>query len=232
MINPPRPRSLPVSRLATSLVPFQAHSSMECRAFLQAHTSLDKTQAGRNVLPSAKSGWTFRIPAASSPQVSAASGKQYRNHDQHGSRAVQPASAERSKQCAYNSLMNKGRDARLIMRTGKRGALSTLSTQLGGHPRGSLVPYMLDQDARPVRLVSPLAEHTRNIDTDPRVSLLAFNPAQDAQIVSRATFIGSTPRVHDQGAVRSRYLRFFHRRYGFPSEILNSRGQSAGGSNR
>ena len=105
--------------------------------------------------------------------------------------------------------MSDGRDARLMLRSRRHGALSTLSARLDGHPYGSLVPFMLDHDARPVLLVSQLAEHTRNMAADPRVSLLVYDPAQDAQAGARATLMGTATPIADQLHPRSRYLRFF-----------------------
>jgi putative heme iron utilization protein len=48
----------------------------------------------------------------------------------------------------------------------------------GGYPFGSLVPYVLDHDGRPIILVSRLAEHTKNIEADARVSLLAHDAVE------------------------------------------------------
>jgi hypothetical protein len=80
---------------------------------------------------------------------------------------------------------------------------------MDGHPYGSLVPFMLDQDGRPVLLVSQLAEHTRNISADPRTSLLAFSSEQDPQAGARATVMGTAKPVVDQLQPRARYLRYF-----------------------
>jgi len=86
--------------------------------------------------------------------------------------------------------------------------LSTLSRRHPGHPFGSLVPYALDHQGRPVILVSRLAEHTRNMEADPRVSLLAHDAASDPQAGARVTLLGNaTPlEASDPAAARYRHL--------------------------
>jgi heme iron utilization protein len=59
--------------------------------------------------------------------------------------------------------------ARKLARGGTRAALAT---SLGGAPYASLVLFAVDLDASPMLLLSELAQHTRNIAFDPRVSLL------------------------------------------------------------
>jgi len=100
-------------------------------------------------------------------------------------------------------------EARRFLRGQHNGVLATLSLKLGGYPFGSVVPYMLDQEGRPIILISTLAEHTRNIEHDPRVSLLANQPADDVQTSARLTLVGNAARMDDQQAPRSRYLRYF-----------------------
>ena len=54
----------------------------------------------------------------------------------------------------------------------------TLCTLRDGHPYGSFVTYGLDGGS-PVFLVSVLAEHTKNLSTDPRCSLLVSEPTAE-----------------------------------------------------
>lgn len=104
--------------------------------------------------------------------------------------------------------MTAGSEARRYLRAQRHGVLSTLSRKLGGYPFGSVVPYMLDHDARPVILVSRLAEHTKNIGADPRVSLLVHEATADVQAGARLTLVGDATMT-DQETIRPRYLRFF-----------------------
>ncbi len=64
-----------------------------------------------------------------------------------------------------------GTIARRIMRTTDRATLATLLPKDGG-PYASLVLVALDHDAAPLLYVSTLAEHTKNLSADDRVSLL------------------------------------------------------------
>ncbi len=100
-------------------------------------------------------------------------------------------------------------EARRLLRQQQHGVLSTLSKKLNGYPFGSVTPFVLDHQARPVILISTLAEHTKNIEADPRVSLLAHDPSTDIQANARVTVVGNCARMEDQTALRARYLRYF-----------------------
>jgi len=105
--------------------------------------------------------------------------------------------------------MNRGSPARSHLAFCRSGVLSTLSQRYGGHPFGSLVPYVLDHQARPVILISRLAEHTKNIEADARVSLLAHNEAHDPQAGARVTLLGNAVRVEVSSLAALRYQRYF-----------------------
>ncbi len=62
--------------------------------------------------------------------------------------------------------------ARTLVASQFRGALSTIAIEPAGTPFGSVVTYGLDPVGAPVFFVSTLAEHTRNLEVDPRASLL------------------------------------------------------------
>src|SRR6516164_5291915 len=64
---------------------------------------------------------------------------------------------------------------RLLARGCTRAALAT---SLNGAPYASLVLITVDLDASPLLLLSDLAQHSRNIAFDPRVSLLFDDTAQ------------------------------------------------------
>jgi putative heme iron utilization protein len=105
--------------------------------------------------------------------------------------------------------MTTGQDARRYLRAHRSGVLSTLSAKLGGYPFGSIVPFVLDRDCRPVILVSALAEHTKNLAADPRASLIVHDYADDVQAGTRLTLAGDAARLADDAGVRARYLRRF-----------------------
>src|SRR5271156_4766850 len=56
--------------------------------------------------------------------------------------------------------------------------LSTLSRKHVGFPFGSLMPYALDPEGRPLFLISNMAMHTQNLRADPRASLFVAQPAE------------------------------------------------------
>ena len=105
--------------------------------------------------------------------------------------------------------MNPARAARQFLRRQRHGVLSTLSKKLGGYPFGSIVPLVVDHAARPTLLISRLAEHTRNIDADPRVSLLVHAESTDVQAAPRLTLVGDAAHPgDDRPALEARYLRY------------------------
>lgn len=100
-----------------------------------------------------------------------------------------------------------GTEARRFVRAHPHGVLATLSRRLDGHPFGSITPFVTDQSGAPVILISTLAEHTRNIEADSRVSLIVHPCADDMQAAGRVTVVGRASRLADKTALGPRYLR-------------------------
>jgi len=101
--------------------------------------------------------------------------------------------------------------ARRLLNSQNVGVLSTHSIDVEGYPFGSIAPYTLNYDGEPIVLISDIAQHTRNIKHDNRVSLTVFDrSAADPQAASRLTWIGDAAPV-DPGDTQSRdrYLRYF-----------------------
>lgn len=114
---------------------------------------------------------------------------------------------------AADTAPDTARAARLLLRAGHTGILSTLSARFGGHPFGSVVNYLVDQDGSLLILASTLAEHTRNIAADRRVSLIVLEPgaentALDVQSRGRVTLLGEAGLEPDP-ATAVRYQRYF-----------------------
>lgn len=101
-----------------------------------------------------------------------------------------------------------GDEARRFARGQAQGVLSTLSLRLEGHPFGSVAPFILDHAGRPVILISDLAEHTRNLQADPRCSLIVQPYSPDMQVAGRVTLVGRAERLTDKDALGPRYLRY------------------------
>ncbi|UUX51831.1 DUF2470 domain-containing protein [Nisaea acidiphila] len=88
---------------------------------------------------------------------------------------------------------------------------ATLATGMAGEdfwPYASLVMVAVDQDGSPLMLLSDLAEHTKNLKEDPRVSLLFDGTGgYDEPLTGpRATVLGQAARI-DDGRLAERYLR-------------------------
>src|SRR5208337_3242299 len=83
--------------------------------------------------------------------------------------------------------------ARTLMHLGRIGSLSTLSRKQPGFPFGSLMPYTLDAEGRPIFLISTMAMHTQNLKADARASLLITQPGtgDDPLGASRVTLVGN-----------------------------------------
>jgi heme iron utilization protein len=105
-----------------------------------------------------------------------------------------------------NESVDHGRLCRHLMR---RQAHAALATSLPGEPPGgpsvrpyvSLVAVACDIDASPLLLLSDLAQHSRNIAADPRVSLLFdgdVRSAADPLAEPRLSLLGEAVRSDDK----------------------------------
>lgn len=101
--------------------------------------------------------------------------------------------------------------ARRLLNHQSVGLLSTQSVEVEGYPFGSIVPFVLDYDGQPSMLISDLAQHTRNIKRNNKVSLTVFDRyADDPQASGRLTWIGDAEPVNPADPeIRGRYLRYF-----------------------
>ena len=105
------------------------------------------------------------------------------------------------------------RPARELLLKEYRGVLSTHSKSMPGFPFGSVVPYCLDADGNPLILISRIAQHTHNLQKDPKCSLLVGErEAEDVQAVGRLTVMAEAQKLVDEAAVEAaaeRYYRYF-----------------------
>ena len=94
-------------------------------------------------------------------------------------------------------IRDSARFARRLLRSRDRGALAT---SLRGAPYASLVLAAADLDASPLLLLSDLAQHSRNIAFEPRVSLLldATEGHPDPLAGPRLTVLGRAEAVEDR----------------------------------
>ena len=98
--------------------------------------------------------------------------------------------------------------ARTLMYTARIGSLSTLSRKQLGFPFGSVMPYGLDEQGRPIFLISTMAMHTQNLQVDPRASLLVTedNAGSDPLGASRVTLVGNVLPVPRSEVAEARKL--------------------------
>ncbi|HTG14501.1 MAG TPA: DUF2470 domain-containing protein [Blastocatellia bacterium] len=101
--------------------------------------------------------------------------------------------------------------ARQLLNHQSVGVLSTHSLDVAGYPFGSIAPYVVDYQGEPSILISDIAQHTRNIKQNNKVSLTVFDPqADDPQAGSRLTWIGDAESIDpSETDIRDRYLRYF-----------------------
>ena len=106
--------------------------------------------------------------------------------------------------------MSHAREARCLLRAHRYGVLSTLSKKFDGHPFGSIAPYLTDHDGSVLLFISGLAEHTKNILNDPRVSLVTHDQ-NDARIQTqgRVTIVGNAEPLEGREPYAARWLRHF-----------------------
>lgn len=108
---------------------------------------------------------------------------------------------------------NVARPARELLLKEYRGVLSTHSKSMPGFPFGSVVPYCLDAAGNPLILISRIAQHTHNLQKDPKCSLLVGERgAEDVQAVGRLTVLAEAHKLEQAEAIEAaaeRYYRYF-----------------------
>ncbi|WP_035352436.1 HugZ family protein [Edaphobacter aggregans] len=96
---------------------------------------------------------------------------------------------------------------RTLVATNTIATLSTVSRKRSGYPFGSLMPYAVDPQGRPIFLISSMAMHTQNLQGDPRASLFVGQAADGDPLGSaRATLVGDVLPVPDSQTSEVREL--------------------------
>jgi heme iron utilization protein len=98
-------------------------------------------------------------------------------------------------------------EAKLLLRATRSGALATLAA---GYPFASLVNVATYYDGSPILLLSQLANHTRHLAADPRLSLLLGRTGRgDPLAHPRLTLVGRAEKIDDPARrtiLRARFL--------------------------
>jgi heme iron utilization protein len=86
----------------------------------------------------------------------------------------------------------------LVSRHGK-GTLCTICRKKDGYPFGSVVLYALDEQGQPFFVFSSIAVHSKNIQDDPRATLLVAEEAEEeaTMAAARANLLGTLSVVDD-----------------------------------
>jgi len=108
---------------------------------------------------------------------------------------------------------NKLYAARHLLLQESFGVLSTISADVPGYPFGSVTPYCIDRDCQPIVYISTIAQHTKNIIANRKVSLTiveANSDSDDVQSRGRLTLLADArPVDRAETEVRDRYFRYF-----------------------
>ncbi len=97
--------------------------------------------------------------------------------------------------------------ARAVARACRTASLATTMSGQNGQPYASLVLVAFDQDAAPILLISRLAEHTKNLIGNDRVSLLCDGTAGFAEPLTgpRVSLLGRAVKT-EEPRHRARFL--------------------------
>jgi hypothetical protein len=102
-------------------------------------------------------------------------------------------------------------EARKLFFGSYNGVLSTIASEedISGYPFGSLTPYAIDKNGEAIILISEIAQHTKNILSDPRVSLTVVETMTgEVQAKGRFTYLGKASKV-DENEVLDVSNRYF-----------------------
>lgn len=113
--------------------------------------------------------------------------------------------------------MKKAKQARRLLLSEYQAILSTISVDVAGYPFGSVVPYCLNKQGKPVILISTIAQHTKNIWSDSRVSLtVTERGVDDGQTAGRITYIGDAIKLDSNDTdSMERYYQYFPQSRGY-----------------
>ena len=117
-------------------------------------------------------------------------------------------------------MMNLATEAKQFLRSTRSGVLSSFSVKFDGYPFGSVMPFVLGHDCQPILFISSIAEHTKNIIANPKVSLLVIQSelknAEDLHANGRLTLIGEAEQLNkDDADLMARYCRYLPESTGY-----------------
>ena len=98
-----------------------------------------------------------------------------------------------------------------LLRQEYHGVLSTHSVQMAGFPFGSVAPYCLDANGSVIILISSIAQHTKNIVDNNKISFIVSEAGvDDVQTAARLTLMAKAQEIDaNDEDTRQRYYRYF-----------------------
>lgn len=93
-------------------------------------------------------------------------------------------------------------EARLLVRQSDTAVISTISHNLRGYPFGSVSPYISDNEGRLYFYISDIAQHSKNLTLDSRLSVTVFTKGEsgDQNTQARVTVVGDAYLLGDEEA--------------------------------
>ncbi len=102
-------------------------------------------------------------------------------------------------------------ESKRLLRATRSGALATIE-RAHGHPFATLVTVATDHDGSPILLMSQLSAHTKNLDAEPRCSILLSQGGKgDPLAHPRLTVYGRAVKQTDEGVRARLKARFLAR---------------------
>ena len=96
-----------------------------------------------------------------------------------------------------------------LLHSASASTLATQSLQMPGYPYATVVPNVLDEQHQPILLTSALAEHTKNLLADHKVSIsVTESGIANVQDGQRLTLIGDAEQFEPSQELVARYLRY------------------------
>lgn len=100
--------------------------------------------------------------------------------------------------------------ANILLREQHSGVLATNSLSVKGFPFGSVTPFLTTENGDLVIYASDIAQHSRNMKADSKVSLCVYNAeTDDSQANARVTVLGNATPDTVSKALQQQYFRLF-----------------------
>ena len=100
--------------------------------------------------------------------------------------------------------------AALLMRSQHTAVLSTHSVTMQGYPFGSVMPFLMTEEGNLVVYASDIAQHSRNMKKNNKVSLCIYDGKQnDSQASARITVLGRAELDAVEDSLQDQYMALF-----------------------